>query len=64
MDLAHTVETRRKAMRLTQLDAAELSGVSERFVRAVEAGKGSVQLDKLCALLDALGLELSVTVKR
>lgn len=51
-------------MGLTQLDAAELSGVSERFVRAVEAGKGSVQLDKLCALLDALGLELSVAVKR
>lgn len=64
MDLATAVTARRKELRLTQLDAAELSGVSERFVRAVEAGKTSVQLDKLASLLDALGLALTVELKR
>ena len=64
MDLATAVAARRKGLHLTQLDAAELSGVSERFVRAVEAGKASVQLDKLVGLLDALGLALAVELKR
>lgn len=63
MDLASAVSNRRRALHLTQLDAAELAGVSERFVRAVEAGKVSVQFDKLRALLDTLGLELTVRIK-
>ncbi|MBB1513688.1 helix-turn-helix transcriptional regulator [Tessaracoccus sp. MC1679] len=63
MDLASTVSKRRRALHLTQLDAADLAGVSERFVRAVEAGKVSVQFDKLRALLDTLGLELTVRIK-
>ncbi|MHA6509969.1 type II toxin-antitoxin system Y4mF family antitoxin [Tessaracoccus sp. Y1736] len=63
MDLATTVVNRRRALGLTQLDAADLAGVSERFVRAVEAGKVSVQFDKLRALLDTLGLELTVRIK-
>jgi len=37
-----------------------LAGVSERFVHTLEAGKESVRLDKVTAVLDALGLELDV----
>jgi HTH-type transcriptional regulator / antitoxin HipB len=47
-------------LHLTQHDLAQLAGVSERFVRFVEQGKPSVQLDSLLALLDTLGLELQV----
>ncbi len=57
-DLAATIRARRRELGLGQRDLADLAGVSERFVRAVEAGKESVQLDRLRALLDALGLEL------
>lgn len=49
---------RRLALGLTQAEIAELAGVSERFVRAVEAGKTSVHWDKLMALAEALGLEV------
>ena len=56
--LAVEVRIRRRALRLSQRDLAELAGVSERFVRFVERGKRSVQLDSLLALLDTLGLEL------
>ena len=58
MSLAQDVRHRRKELGLTQVDAAELAGVSDRFVRLVESGKASVRLDKLEALLDSLGLEL------
>lgn len=58
--LAAEVRARRGALRLSQRDLAELAGVSERFVRFVEQGKRSVQLDSLLALLDTLGLELEL----
>lgn len=58
--VATEVRARRRALGLTQQDLAELAGVSERFVRFVEQGKPSIQLDALLALLDALGLELVV----
>ena len=48
-------------MRLTQRDLADMAGVSERFVRFVEQGKPSIQLDSLVAVLGTLGLELQVT---
>lgn len=63
MQLAVDVRQRRRELGLSQVDAAELAGVSERFVRLVESGKESVRLDKLTALLDALGLELCATVR-
>lgn len=59
--LSHSVRARRRELGLSQSDAAELAGVSERFVRFVETGKESVRMDKLTALLDVLGLELRAT---
>ncbi|GAA2200550.1 hypothetical protein GCM10009849_21560 [Sinomonas flava] len=58
--LAAEVRGRRRALGLSQQDLADLAGVSERFVRFVEQGKPSIQLDALLAVLDALGLELVV----
>lgn len=63
MRLGVEVRARRRELGLSQADAAELAGVSERFVRLVESGKQSVRLDKLTALLDVLGLELRATVR-
>jgi HTH-type transcriptional regulator/antitoxin HipB len=61
--LAAEVRKRRGALRLSQRDLAELAGVSERFVRFVEQGKRSVQLDSLLALLGTLGLELRLATR-
>ena len=58
--LAAEVRARRRALGLSQQDLADLAGVSERFVRFVEQGKPSIQLDALLGVLDALGLELVV----
>ncbi|MGO4807509.1 type II toxin-antitoxin system Y4mF family antitoxin [Arthrobacter sp. 2MCAF15] len=62
-DLAAEVRGRRGALRLSQRDLAELAGVSERFVRFVEQGKRTVQLDSLLALLGTLGLELRIQTR-
>lgn len=59
--LGTAVRARRAALSLSQADVADLAGVSERFVRFVEQGKATVQLEQLLAVLDTLGLELSVS---
>lgn len=64
MDLGATVRERRKDLRLTQQQLADLAGTSERFVRALERGKPTVQLNHVVAVLDAIGLELRTEVRR
>ncbi|MCU1519213.1 MAG: family transcriptional regulator, partial [Pseudarthrobacter sp.] len=61
--LAREVRARRGQLGLTQRDLADMAGVSERFVRFVEQGKPSIQLDSLTAVLDTLGIELRLTTR-
>ncbi|XAS67264.1 helix-turn-helix transcriptional regulator [Micrococcaceae bacterium Sec5.7] len=61
--LAAEVRARRASLRLSQQDLADMAGVSERFVRFVEQGKPSVQLDSLMAVLETLGLELHLATR-
>jgi HTH-type transcriptional regulator/antitoxin HipB len=61
--VAAEVRARRAGLGLTQQDLADLAGVSERFVRFVEQGKPSVQLDSLTAVLETLGLELRLATR-
>jgi HTH-type transcriptional regulator / antitoxin HipB len=59
-NLATEVRARRAQLRLRQEELADLAGVSERFVYALENGKKTVQLDKVVAVLNALGLHLEI----
>lgn len=62
-DLADAVRARRKHLRLTQAELADIAGVSPRFVYDLEKGKPSVALDKTLSVLTAMGLTMTVTVK-
>ncbi len=62
--VADALRARRKQLGLTQLEAAELAGVSVRFVHDVENGKLTVQLDRVQALAEALGLSLSLSLRK
>jgi HTH-type transcriptional regulator/antitoxin HipB len=61
--LAAEVRSRRASLGLTQQDLADMAGVSERFVRFVEQGKPSIQLDSLNVVLETLGLELQLAAR-
>ncbi len=54
------VKTERHKQKLTQLQLAGLAGTGIRFVSDLENGKGTVQLQKLIAVLSALGLGLYI----
>ena len=58
MELGGYVRNKRKTFRLTQVELAERSGVGIRFVRELEAGKATVQLDKVNQVLNLFGEEL------
>lgn len=62
-DFAHRLRQRRKQLKLTQHDLALLTGLSVRFIHDVENGKPSVQLDKVQALAEGLGLTLDLALR-
>lgn len=58
--LANKIQNERKAIRLSQTELAQLSGVSLNFLSQLESGKKTVRLDKVLQVLKTLGLELKV----
>ena len=55
MDLGEYIRAKRKLYNLTQMELAERSGVGVRFVRELERGKKTVQLDKVNMVLALFG---------
>lgn len=54
------VRERRRANRLTQAELAELAGVGLRFLKELEAGKPTVRMDAVNAVLAPFGKQLGV----
>jgi y4mF family transcriptional regulator len=57
--LAAFVKQRRKLLRLSQPDLAAKAGVGLRFLRELEQGKPSLQLDKVNLVLRLFGHEMA-----
>jgi len=56
--IGESVRAARKYAALTQGDLADLAGVSERTVRAIETGTGNPSLAAVVAVVNTLGLHL------
>ena len=56
--LADTVRKMRKLLKLSQATAAERAGVGLRFLRELEAGKPTLRMDKVNAVLFLFNLQL------
>lgn len=61
-DLAERVRSRRKQLRLTQQELADLAGISLRAVNQLESGSSSMSFTKLMEILSVLGLTLKLEV--
>ncbi len=62
-EIAIYIKEKRKQLKLTQPELAERAGVGLRFVRELERGKQTVQLDKVNQVLALFGSELGVVQK-
>ena len=49
------IEQKRKLFRLTQIELADRTGVGIRFIRELENGKPTVQLNKVNQVLELFG---------
>jgi len=56
--LSQFVKKRRKSLGLTQKDLSYKAGVGLRFIRDLEQGKPSLQMDKVNQVLFLFGYEL------
>jgi y4mF family transcriptional regulator len=63
-DLIEQIKERREVLQLTQEALAELAGVGLRTLKEIESGKGNPTLETIQKLMDVLGLELVLKVRK
>ena len=61
--LGQLIRSERKRQQLTQEQLAAVAGVGVRFVRELESGKESCRLGLALAVLQTLGLTVSVAAR-
>jgi len=59
--IANDIRTRRKHLKITQRDLAELSRTSLRTIKTIEAGNANPTIDVLARILEPIGLRLVVS---
>jgi transcriptional regulator with XRE-family HTH domain len=62
--LGQTIKTRRKELNITQPHLAELAQISTNTLYKLERGQGNPSLDILNKLVEVLGMELLLEVKK
>lgn len=63
-DIGAAIRKKRKTDGLTLADAAALCGVGYRFMSDLENGKETVQIGKVLKVLAALGLDMTIAVRK
>ena len=58
--IGQLIKLSRKEQRIDQASLALICGFSERPLKAIEKGKGTLSVDKLLKILDELGIKLHV----
>lgn len=61
-EIGKIVKERRKFLKITQEDLADISGISERTLRDIEKGLANPELESLMKLCEVLGLKLTVSI--
>ena len=61
--LAQIIKQRRKQLKITQVDLAELSDISTRQLSDIETAQVSTTIDTLSKICETLGLTIEVNIK-
>lgn len=61
-ELGNSIRERRKFLKITQEDLADISGISERTLRSIEKGEANPELDSLLKICEVLGLSIDINV--
>lgn len=63
-EIGNIVKNRRKKLGVNQQTLADLAGIAVNTVVSLERGEGNPQLTTLLAIIDTLGLQLDINIKR
>ena len=63
-DIGNTIKERRKTLGVNQQTVSDLSEVAVNTLVSIERGEGNPQLQTLLAILDTLGLQIDINLKR
>lgn len=58
--IGETIKKVRKEQKVTQVQLAQLSNVGYRFILDLEAGKKTIQLGKVLAVMETLGIRVNL----
>lgn len=64
LDIGNQIKGRRKVLRITQPDLAEMAGISINTVYKIERGQANPTIRILEKIADILGMEIKLTVKQ
>ena len=64
LEIGNILKTRRKELRITQPDLAEMAGISVNTLYKIERGQANPTLKVLTKLLDILGMVINLEVKK
>ena len=64
MGLREVVKERRGVLGISQLDLAEMSGVSLATVKDIERGVGNPSMKTVTRILEVLGLEMEFHIRK
>ncbi len=63
-ELGNSIRERRKFLKITQEDLADISGISERTLRSIEKGEANPELDSLLKICEVMGLSIDMNVMK
>ena len=63
MNLKEVIKERRRFLNITQIDLAEMSGVSLATVKDIERGVGNPSMKTVIRILEVLGMEMDFHIR-
>lgn len=64
IEIGHIIQNRRNSLFIKQEDLAEMTGISSKTIYLIESGNGNPSIDTLNKLLETLGLEIAMDIKK
>lgn len=64
IEIGKKIRERRNTLRITQPHLAEMAGISESTLHRIENGKANPTIKVLNQIVDILGLEITLDVKK
>ena len=64
MNLREVVKERRGVLGISQLDLAEMAGVSLATIKDIERGAGNPSMKTVTRILEVLGMEMEFRIRR